>query len=236
MTEGHAFFTPFCRNARMSPGADLRNNAADGVIGELRVSTTEMKQDEFPQAPPAPPFPSSRTEPATARIIDGKALSKQLQEGFKPASAPRGPGRHPGLAVILGDNRPAGSTGNKVKACEEVGGVLPHCLAGRHAGVGSPPPSPALNADPPCMVSSSSCPCRPTLTGRRCWEAIQCTPQGSWTAFRLYNVADLIVGNTIFPLPCTPTACNPARHHRHRRGRQEWWWWGQQHRRQAHGP
>jgi methylenetetrahydrofolate dehydrogenase (NADP+)/methenyltetrahydrofolate cyclohydrolase len=140
----------------------------------------------------------------TARIIDGKALSKQLREGFKTASAPRGPGRHPGLAVILVGDNPASRVyvGNKVKACEECGVRSFHiALPATRRSRRSSPPSPASTPTRPCMASSSSCRCRPTSTGARCWRpsAVHKDVDG----FHLYNVGGLVVGNTIFP-PCTP--------------------------------
>ncbi|WP_347250870.1 tetrahydrofolate dehydrogenase/cyclohydrolase catalytic domain-containing protein, partial [Zoogloea sp.] len=54
----------------------------------------------------------------TARIIDGKALSKQLREGFKTrVGALVAQGVTPGLAVILVGDNPASRVyvGNKVK-------------------------------------------------------------------------------------------------------------------------
>jgi methylenetetrahydrofolate dehydrogenase (NADP+)/methenyltetrahydrofolate cyclohydrolase len=75
----------------------------------------------------------------TARIIDGKALSKTLREGYKSrVSALLAQGVQPGLAVILVGDNPASKVyvGNKVKACEEVGLLPPPRLAGGHARSG----------------------------------------------------------------------------------------------------
>src|SRR5450830_1225219 len=64
------------------------------------------------------------TNPQTARLIDGVALSKQLRtEVSTRASALRARGVTPGLAVILVGDNPASQVyvRNKVKGCEDCG-------------------------------------------------------------------------------------------------------------------
>ncbi|AGX88019.1 bifunctional methylenetetrahydrofolate dehydrogenase/methenyltetrahydrofolate cyclohydrolase FolD [Candidatus Symbiobacter mobilis] len=65
-----------------------------------------------------------QTEPSTARIIDGVALSRELRAQLATrAQTLREQGRQPGLAVILVGDDPASAVyvRNKVKACQECG-------------------------------------------------------------------------------------------------------------------
>ncbi len=141
----------------------------------------------------------------TARIIDGKALSKTLREGFKTRVAQLGTqGVQPGLAVILVGDNPASRVyvGNKVKACEEVG------VRSFHVGLAADTPEAEvlatiarLNADPAVHGILIQLPLPPHIDPRRVLEAISVNKDVD--GFHLYNVGGLVVGNTIFP-PCTP--------------------------------
>lgn len=60
----------------------------------------------------------------TAQLLDGNALGQKLRAGFKQrAEELRGPGRAPGLAVILVGEDPVSQVyvRNKVNACEQAG-------------------------------------------------------------------------------------------------------------------
>ena len=141
----------------------------------------------------------------TARIIDGKALSKTLREGYKSrVSALLAQGVQPGLAVILVGDNPASKVyvGNKVKACEEVG------LRSFHLGLPADTPEAEvlatiarLNDDPAVHGILVQLPLPPHIDPRRVLEAISVNKDVD--GFHLYNVGGLVVGNTIFP-PCTP--------------------------------
>ncbi|NML27279.1 bifunctional methylenetetrahydrofolate dehydrogenase/methenyltetrahydrofolate cyclohydrolase FolD [Zoogloea dura] len=141
----------------------------------------------------------------TARIIDGKALSKQLREGFKTrVSQLVSQGVQPGLAVILVGDNPASRVyvGNKVKACEECG------VRSFHIGLPADAPEAEvlatiarLNADPSVHGILIQLPLPEQVDPRRVLEAI--SVHKDVDGFHLYNVGGLVVGNTIFP-PCTP--------------------------------
>ena len=141
----------------------------------------------------------------TARIIDGKALSKQLREGFKARVATLvAQGVTPGLAVILVGDNPASRVyvGNKVKACEECGVRSFHlALPGDTPQAEVLATIARLNADPAVHGILIQLPLPPHIDGRSVLEAI--SVHKDVDGFHLYNVGGLVVGNTIFP-PCTP--------------------------------
>ena len=141
----------------------------------------------------------------SARIIDGKALSKQLREGFKARVATLvEQGVTPGLAVILVGDNPASRVyvGNKVKACEECGVRSFHlALPGDTPQAEVLATIARLNADPAVHGILIQLPLPPHIDGRKVLEAI--SVHKDVDGFHLYNVGGLVVGNTIFP-PCTP--------------------------------
>ena len=125
----------------------------------------------------------------TAQIIDGKALSRQLREGFKTrVAALLEQGLTPGLAVILIGDNPASRVyvGNKVKACE-VQQLRVQQLRVQQ-----------LRA---WQLPALQLPLPPHIDGPSVLEAI--SVHKDVDGFHLYNVGGLVVGNTIFP-PCTP--------------------------------
>lgn len=141
----------------------------------------------------------------TAKIIDGRMLSKQLRSKYSRHSEQlREKGVAPGLAVILVGDSAASKVyvANKIKACEECGvdstsHVLPTDtseqalldLIGR------------LNADNSVHGILVQLPLPPHIDMRRVLEAIDVNKDVD--GFHLYNVGALATGNTIFP-PCTP--------------------------------
>jgi methylenetetrahydrofolate dehydrogenase (NADP+)/methenyltetrahydrofolate cyclohydrolase len=141
----------------------------------------------------------------TARIIDGKALSKRLREGFHPRVGKLvAQGMRPGLAVILLGDNPASKVyvGNKFKACEECGVTsFHHALpvdtseADELALIGR------LNTDPQVHGILVQLPLPAHIDVRHVLEAISVDKDVD--GFHLYNVGGLVVGKTIFP-PCTP--------------------------------
>ena len=141
----------------------------------------------------------------SARIIDGKALSKQLCEGFKLRVAKLvAQGVTPGLAVILVGDNPASRVyvGNKVKACEECGVRSFHlALPGDATEAEVLSTIARLNADPAVHGILIQLPLPSHIDGRKVLEAI--SVHKDVDGFHLYNVGGLVVGNTIFP-PCTP--------------------------------
>ncbi len=141
----------------------------------------------------------------SARIIDGKALSKQLREGFKARVATLvEQGVTPGLAVILVGDNPASRVyvGNKVKACEECGVRSFHlALPGDTPQAEVLATIARLNVDPAVHGILIQLPLPPHIAGRSVLEAI--SVHKDVDGFHLYNVGGLVVGNTIFP-PCTP--------------------------------
>jgi methylenetetrahydrofolate dehydrogenase (NADP+)/methenyltetrahydrofolate cyclohydrolase len=141
----------------------------------------------------------------TAQIIDGKALSKRLREGFRErVDHLADQGVQPGLAVILVGDNPASRVyvGNKIKACEECG------VRSFHIALPADTPQAEvlatiarLNADPALHGILIQLPLPPHIEPRSVLEAI--SVHKDVDGFHLYNVGGLVVGNTIFP-PCTP--------------------------------
>ncbi len=141
----------------------------------------------------------------TAQIMDGKALSLRLREGFRQQVARlQKRGVTPGLAVVLVGSNPASQVyvNNKIKACEASGvrsfeyklraetseGELLACIQ-------------RLNDDPAIHGILVQLPLPPHIDGRKVLEAIAVDKDVD--GFHLYNVGGLVVGNSIFP-PCTP--------------------------------
>jgi methylenetetrahydrofolate dehydrogenase (NADP+)/methenyltetrahydrofolate cyclohydrolase len=141
----------------------------------------------------------------TARIIDGKALSKQLRTGFRErVERLKAQGVLPGLAVILVGENPASQVyvGNKIKACEECGVHSLH--VGLPADVSEADVLATierLNADPTVHGILVQLPLPPHIQVARVLEAI--SVHKDVDGFHLYNVGALVTGNSIFP-PCTP--------------------------------
>lgn len=141
----------------------------------------------------------------TARIIDGKALSKQLRTGFRErVERLKTQGVMPGLAVILVGENPASQVyvGNKIRACEECGVHSLH--VGLPADVSEADVLATierLNADPTVHGILVQLPLPPHIQVARVLEAI--SVHKDVDGFHLYNVGALVTGNSIFP-PCTP--------------------------------
>jgi methylenetetrahydrofolate dehydrogenase (NADP+)/methenyltetrahydrofolate cyclohydrolase len=141
----------------------------------------------------------------TARIIDGKALSKQLRNGFRERVARlKAQGVQPGLAVILVGENPASQVyvGNKIKACEECGVHSLHVdLPADVSEADVLATIERLNADPTVHGILVQLPLPPHIPVARVLEAI--SVHKDVDGFHLYNVGALVTGNSIFP-PCTP--------------------------------
>ena len=141
----------------------------------------------------------------TARIIDGKALSKQLRTGFRErVERLKAQGVQPGLAVILVGENPASQVyvGNKIKACEECGVHSLHVgLAADVSEADVLATIERLNAAPTVHGILVQLPLPPHIQVARVLEAI--SVHKDVDGFHLYNVGALVTGNSIFP-PCTP--------------------------------
>lgn len=141
----------------------------------------------------------------TARIIDGKALSKRLRVGFRERVGKLvEQGVSPGLAVICVGDNPASKVyvGNKIKACEECGVVSFHHAFPADANEGDVLTDiKRLNADHKVHGILVQLPLPSHMDVRHILEAISVNKDVD--GFHLYNVGGLVVGNTIFP-PCTP--------------------------------
>lgn len=141
----------------------------------------------------------------TARIIDGKALSKQLRTGFRErVERLKAQGVQPGLAVILVGENPASQVyvGNKIRACEECGVHSLHVgLAADVSEADVLATIERLNADPTVHGILVQLPLPPHIQVARVLEAI--SVHKDVDGFHLYNVGALVTGNSIFP-PCTP--------------------------------
>lgn len=141
----------------------------------------------------------------TARIIDGKALSKQLRTGFRErVERLKTQGVQPGLAVILVGENPASQVyvGNKIRACEECGVHSLHVgLAADVSEADVLATIERLNTDPTVHGILVQLPLPPHIQVARVLEAI--SVHKDVDGFHLYNVGALVTGNSIFP-PCTP--------------------------------
>jgi methylenetetrahydrofolate dehydrogenase (NADP+) / methenyltetrahydrofolate cyclohydrolase len=142
----------------------------------------------------------------TARIIDGKAVARQLRSEYA-ARVQRLKALHgvqPGIAVILVGDNPASQVyvRNKIQACKETGihSELYHMPAGT-------PESEllaridALDADPHVHGILVQLPLPPHINVAHVLERI--AVEKDVDGFHLYNVGGLVTGNTVFP-PCTP--------------------------------
>lgn len=142
----------------------------------------------------------------TARIIDGKAVARQLRSEYA-ARVQRLQSLHgvqPGIAVVLVGDNPASQVyvRNKIQACKETGihSELYHMPA-------STPESEllaridALDADPHVHGILVQLPLPPHINVAHVLERI--AVEKDVDGFHLYNVGGLVTGNTIFP-PCTP--------------------------------
>jgi methylenetetrahydrofolate dehydrogenase (NADP+)/methenyltetrahydrofolate cyclohydrolase len=142
----------------------------------------------------------------TARIIDGKAVARQLRSEYA-ARVQRLQSLHgvqPGIAVVLVGDNPASQVyvRNKIQACKETGihSELHHMPA-------STPESEllaridALDADPHVHGILVQLPLPPHINVAHVLERIAVDKDVD--GFHLYNVGGLVTGNTIFP-PCTP--------------------------------
>lgn len=141
----------------------------------------------------------------TARIIDGKALSKQLRIGFRErVERLKAQGVQPGLAVVLVGENPASQVyvGNKVRACEECGVHSLHVgLAADVSEADLLSTIERLNTDTTVHGILVQLPLPPHIQVARVLEAI--SVHKDVDGFHLYNVGALVTGNSIFP-PCTP--------------------------------
>ncbi|HPQ96068.1 MAG TPA: tetrahydrofolate dehydrogenase/cyclohydrolase catalytic domain-containing protein, partial [Thiolinea sp.] len=141
----------------------------------------------------------------SARIIDGKALSRQLRQNFRRhAEHLKQQGIVPGLAVVLVGDNPASRVyvNNKIKACEECGvHSSTHSLPADTREADLLQRIEALNADDTVHGILVQLPLPAHIDMRRVLEAIDVNKDVD--GFHLYNVGALATGNTIFP-PCTP--------------------------------
>lgn len=141
----------------------------------------------------------------TARIIDGKALSRELRERFRVRVADMASQNiRPGLAVVLVGDNPASQVyvRNKIKACEDCGvRSFHHTLAGDASEPELLALIEALNRDEQVHGILVQLPLPKHIDMRRVLEAIAVDKDVD--GFHLYNVGSLVVGNSIFP-PCTP--------------------------------
>ena len=142
----------------------------------------------------------------TTRIIDGKAVAKQLREEYTQRAA-RLQAAHrvqPGLAVILVGSNPASQlyVSNKVRACGEVG--IRSERVEFPADIGEErllAEIDRLNADPTVHGILVQLPLPAHFGMRRVLERISVAKDVD--GFHLYNVGGLLTGSTVFP-PCTP--------------------------------
>jgi methylenetetrahydrofolate dehydrogenase (NADP+)/methenyltetrahydrofolate cyclohydrolase len=153
----------------------------------------------------------------TARIIDGKAVARELRAQYA-ARVERLKSEHgvlPGIAVILVGDNPASQVyvRNKVTACREVG---------IHSELYQlPADTPearllaridALDADPHVHGILVQLPLPPQINVAHVLERI--AVQKDVDGFHLYNVGSLITGSTVFP-PCTPYGVQKLLEHEH---------------------
>ena len=141
----------------------------------------------------------------TARIIDGKAISREVRAEWKVRSdALKARGITPGLAVIIVGEDAASRiyVANKVKACAELG------LHSEHIALPADTPEAtllanitALNADPRIHGILVQLPVPRHIDSNKVLETI--SPDKDVDGFHQMNVGALVTGNTRFP-PCTP--------------------------------
>lgn len=141
----------------------------------------------------------------TAKILDGKWLSKSLRQKLRERAAILLEGGiQPGLAVVLLGDDPASKVyvNNKVRACEECGvKSFRHALPPNTTEKSVLSTIAALNADPEIHGILVQTPLPSHINMRRILESISIDKDVD--GFHLYNIGSLVVGNSIFP-PCTP--------------------------------
>lgn len=142
----------------------------------------------------------------TAKIIDGKAVAREVRAQWKTrVQALKARGITPGLAVIIAGDNPASKiyVKNKTSACRDVG---------LHSEVHEFPADVdeetvlkcirKLNANPAIHGILVQLPLPPQLESRKLLGTISI--EKDVDGFHLYNVGGLVVGdNHVFP-PCTP--------------------------------
>ena len=145
---------------------------------------------------------------ASAQLIDGNALSKQLRgEVATRAAALKARGITPGLAVILVGDNPASQVyvRNKVKACEDSG--LYSVLEKYDASMTEAAllaRIDALNADPAIHGILVQLPLPSHIDAHKVIEAI--SPAKDVDGFHVASAGALMVGQPGF-WPCTPYGC-----------------------------
>ncbi len=142
----------------------------------------------------------------TAKLLDGKAIARQIREGAKKrvGALRQQRGVTPGLAVILVGENPASRVyvNNKIKACAEIG-----IRSALHTFAASVTPGEVLaqierlNRDPATHGILVQLPLPPQLDIQTVLRAISL--EKDVDGFHLYNVGGLVMGETVFP-PCTP--------------------------------
>ena len=142
----------------------------------------------------------------TAKIIDGKAVSRHVRDEWKKrVEALKARGIVPGLAVIIVGDNPASRVyvRNKVKACAEVGlHSETHEFPADVSSAAVIARIEDLNRNPRIHGILVQLPLPEHLESRRLLGAIAI--EKDVDGFHLYNVGGLVVGEgTIFP-PCTP--------------------------------
>lgn len=143
----------------------------------------------------------------TAKIIDGKAVAREVRTGLKPrVEWLRTMGRQPGLAVIVVGSNAASKVyvGQKMKACEEVGlHSETHQFSEDVDQTVVLKKIQELNVDPKIHGIIVQLPLPPSFDLRRILESI--AVEKDVDGFHLYNVGGLVNGETgtVFP-PCTP--------------------------------
>jgi len=141
----------------------------------------------------------------TAKIIDGRTLSKRVRQEYRDRIQVLAvQGLRPGLAVVLVGEDPASRVyvGNKTKACEEIGIEstmiwLPETITEEQLIAEIQ----MLNHDDAVDGILVQLPLPKHINNRRVLETI--SKEKDVDGFHLYNVGSLVVGKTIFP-PCTP--------------------------------
>lgn len=141
----------------------------------------------------------------TAKIIDGKAISKDVRSEWKErVKQLKEQGIQPGLAVIIVGENAASQVyvRNKIKACDEVGlysvvHALPENISEKELLQNIQ----ALNDDTDIHGILVQLPLPNHIDDKKILENISIAKDVD--GFHLYNMGALMLGNMIFP-PCTP--------------------------------
>jgi methylenetetrahydrofolate dehydrogenase (NADP+) / methenyltetrahydrofolate cyclohydrolase len=152
------------------------------------------------------PLFGAGTTTMTARIIDGKAVARELRGEYQArvGRLAAAHGLQPGLVVILVGRNPASRlyVSNKERACKEIG------IRSERIELPADVPEATLlaeidrlNADPTVHGILVQLPLPPHIAMRRVLERISVDKDVD--GFHLYNVGGLLTGSTVFP-PCTP--------------------------------